>query len=148
MTVWHFISVAVGICILMQGVLNKQFSIAYGLSTATFINAFVFAALAFLLFVVAKKFPLSFPEFLPPKLTHYEFRFWHLIPGACGFVIVMLTPWGIHHLGAAPVVVLIVSAQIVFSFIWDYSVGSVSFSIMKVIGLALVLAGALIFNFM
>ncbi len=146
MTVWHFVSVSVGVCILMQGLLNKQFSIAYGLSTATFINALVFAFLAFLLFVVTQKFPLMFPEFLPPKLTHYEFRLWHLIPGVCGFAIVVLTPWGIHNLGAAPVFVLIVSAQILFSALWDYSFSSVSFSVMKIVGLFLVLAGALVFS--
>lgn len=146
MTIWHFISISVGFCILIQGVLNRQFSVSYGLSTATFVNALVFALLAFILFVVAQKVPLSFPEFLPPKITHYEFRLWHLIPGMCGFAIVMLTPWSIHHLGAASVFVLIVSAQILFSVLWDYTFGSISFSIMKIVGLILVLAGAIIFN--
>lgn len=146
MTPWHFFSILVGLCILMQGVLNRQFSLTYGLAMATFVNALVFAVLGFGLFVVAQKFPLSFPEFLPPKLSHFEFKAWHIIPGICGFMIVVLTPWGIHHLGAAQVFILIVSSQIFFGFLWDYFVNSIQFSVVKIFGLVLVILGSIVFN--
>ncbi len=146
MTTWHFFSILVGLFILLQSVLNKQFSLSYGLSMATFVNALVFAALGFGMFVVAQKLPLSFPEFLPPRLSHYEFKLWHLLPGICGFGIVVLTPWSIHHLGAAPVFIFIVSSQILFGFLWDYFMNGVQFSTIKILGLVLVVLGSIVFN--
>lgn len=146
MVIWYLIPVSVGLCIVMQGILNKQFSLAYGLATASLLNAIIFAVVAFVLFVIAQRFPLDVPDFIPPKLSHYEFRFWHLVPGLCGFVIVTLTPWSIRHIGAAQVFVLIISAQILFSSLWDYTVHSVSFSPAKLLGLALVTGGATLYS--
>ena len=119
---------------------------AYGLATASLLNAFVFAVVAFALFVISQKFPLSVPEFLPPKLSHYEFKLWHLVPGLCGLAIVTLTPWSISHLGAAPVFVLIIAAQILLSAAWDHWLHGISFSPLRVLGLGLVLGGAALFS--
>ena len=146
MIIWYLIPVSVGLCIVMQGILNKQFSLAYGLATASLLNALVFAVVAFVAFVIAQRFPLILPDFVPPKLSHYEFRFWHLVPGLCGVVIVSLTPWCIRHLGAAQVFVLVVSAQIVFSALWDYWVHGMVFSPQKLLGLFLVTGGALLYS--
>lgn len=129
----------------MQGLLNRQFSLTYGLATASFVNAIVFALFALLLFAVAKFFPHSFQEFIPPKGS-YQLNFWHLIPGLCGFAIVVLTPWCIHYLGAAQVFILIVSSQILFSVLWDMGFNGINFSMMKFIGIGLVLVGAFLFS--
>jgi transporter family-2 protein len=146
MTTWYLLPLSVGICIVMQGVLNKQFSLSFGLSTASLLNALVFAVLAFVVFIVSQKFPLAFADFIPPKLSHYEFRFWHLVPGLCGFLIVTLTPWSIKHLGAAQVFILVIGSQILFSSLWDYLVNSITFSPLKLVGLALVAIGATLFS--
>lgn len=146
MSIWYLVPMAVGFCIALQGILNKQFASAYGLATASLLNAFVFAVMAFGLFVVSQKFPLEFPEFLPPKLSHYEFSFWHLIPGLCGLAIVMLTPWSISHLGAAPVFVLVITAQLLLSAAWDHWVSGAIFSPLKLLGLGLVTLGAALFS--
>lgn len=146
MITWYLIPISVGLCIVMQGILNKQFSLAYGLSTASLLNALVFAVIAFALFILAQKFPLAMPDFIPPKLSHYEFQFWHLVPGLCGFVIVTLTPWSIRHLGAAQVFILIISAQILFSSVWDHWVNGIPFSMAKVAGVLLVASGATLYT--
>jgi transporter family-2 protein len=146
MIIWYIIPLSVGLCIVMQGILNKQFSMAFGLASASLLNALVFAVVAFVLFTVAQRFPMAVPDFIPPKLSQYEFRFWHLVPGLCGFLIVTLTPWSIRHIGAAPVFVLIVSAQILFSSIWDTMVNGVPFSLAKAIGLAFVTGGATLYT--
>lgn len=146
MTAWHFFSILVGLFILLQSVLNKQFSAVYGLSFAVFVNALVFAVLSFLVFILAQKNPLSFPEFLPPRLSHFEFKMWHLIPGICGFGIVLLTPWSIQHLGAAPVFILIISSQLILGSLWDYFVNNVYLSPIKLLGLLFVMIGSYLFH--
>lgn len=146
MTAWYLLPLTVGICIVMQGILNKQFSLTYGLSTASVLNAVVFLVLALVLFIVNQKLPTAFPDFFEPKLSQYEFQWWHLLPGVCGFFIVALTPWSIQHLGAAPVFILIICSQILFSSLWDYMVNAVVFSPMKIAGIILVSIGAALFN--
>lgn len=140
------IPISVGLCIVMQGILNKQFSLAYGLATASLVNALIFAVVAFVLFTVAQRFPLAMPDFIPPKLSQYEFRFWHLVPGLCGFVIVTMTPWSIRHLGAAQVFILIISAQILFSSLWDHWVNGLPLSPLKALGLMFVAGGAAVYT--
>ncbi len=146
MITWYLLPLSVGICIVMQGVLNKQFSLSYGLATASLLNALVFAVLAFVVFIASQKIPLAFADFIPPKLSQYEFHFWHLIPGICGFLIVTLTPWSIKYLGAAQVFILVIGSQILFSSLWDYLVNSITFSPIKLLGLALVAIGATLFS--
>jgi transporter family-2 protein len=146
MVIWFLLSISIGVCIVIQGVLNKQFALAYGLATAALINAMVFAVLAFCLFLITQKWPLSFADFLPPKLSQYDWYFWHLVPGICGFLIVTLTPWAIRQLGAAQVYTLVISAQLVFSFVWDHWTAGFTFSTIRLLGLVLVAVGASLFT--
>ena len=142
----YLIPISVGFFIVIQGVLIKQFSGDFGLSTATFINAMIFALLAFVLFILTQKYPLLFPDFFPPKLSLYQFQLWHLIPGIAGFAIVTLVPVSLKHLATAHVFVLIIAAQILFSALWDYWANTLAFSPAKVMGLILVTGGAALFT--
>lgn len=146
MNAWSLVPIIVGVCIVMQGVLNRIFSEPFGLGLAIFVNAIVFAILSFGAFWMALKFPGSVPDFAIPRLDNYEFRLWHLIPGACGFLIVALTPWAIQQMGAAPVFILIVTTQILLSSQWDQWIEGQALSPQNWAGLALVAVGAFLFH--
>lgn len=126
--------------------MNKELSVPYGLSAATLLTAMTFGLLCGVLYVLNTKSPQTLPEFFYPKMENYRFQWWHLLPGVAGFLIVLLTPLAIHHLGAAKVSIAIVCTQILLSVAWDLWQGSLSLPPTRWWGLGLVLLGSLLFH--
>lgn len=138
---WYIVPLFVGFLVVSQGVLNKIIGVQSGLSLAVLINACVFLVLAILLLILSLKLNML-PDFIKPQWQSYQFQWWHLIPGCCGFLLVLLIPWSIQHLGASLVFLLIISSQIVLSIVYDFWFNGIALSISRIFAIILVLAGA------
>jgi transporter family-2 protein len=146
---WVLAPIFVGILVVSQGILNKNFGQQYGLSIAVFVNATVFLILAGVLLSLGSKFTEStewVPAFIRPQWANYQFQWWHLIPGICGFLLVLLIPWSIINLGASIVFLLLVSSQIVLSVLWDVFFNQTQLTLTRILAIVCVLTGAFFYT--
>jgi uncharacterized membrane protein YdcZ (DUF606 family) len=117
--VWLIAPLMVGFFVVSQSLLNKLLGQHSGLPIAVLINASVFFLLSIALLILTLKVPDIFPNFLIPRWTDYQFRWWHLLPGIFGFFLVLITPWAILNLQVGTVFLLSVSTQIILGIAWD-----------------------------
>lgn len=135
----------------VQGSLNNIIGQSLSLNRAILLNASVFIALSLSAYIFYKWAPDSilqyFPEFLRLKNSETEtipFKLWYLIPGICGFTLVMGLPLSIQNIGPAKTFVVLISSQIIFSLGSDYWVFHKTPSLTKLAGALLTLAGAVL----
>ena len=118
--IWAAIlSILIGCSTVLQGGFNRQIAIQCGLAGAVLLNAFFYTGAAILLFWVSKKFPQFVPNLFHDKGTFTQFSWWFLIPGLCGFLIVVGAPIVIAKIGAFKLVLGVVAAQLVLGLLWD-----------------------------
>jgi len=118
------------------------------LNTAIFINSLVVLVISGSFYLFAKFFPQTVGAFFRPQeldLQKISDLGWKVIlPGICGFTIVMGIPWAMSKVGALQVFLSMIFAQILFSSIWDLSVEGVPLSAKRIIGGVITLIGAVI----
>lgn len=138
----YFIPIIVGICIIVQSGLNDKIESSHNLFYALLYGNVVFILLSI----------LAFSIFNNPKSVGFSFwskqhlgslSWWFLLPGIMGITIVAGSAIGFDKLGASKTVSLIVASQLVVSLLWDYFVKSKEISVENVIGITLVITGAL-----
>jgi transporter family-2 protein len=117
----RFVALAIflGVLAVIQVTINRQVATRWGLAPATLLNTAVatLAAGIFLGFAVA----LGRDPFLfQPGLRLSGLRWYWLLPGVIGFMLVAGLPWAVHHVGALRVFVGVVAAQMVASLAWDH----------------------------
>lgn len=111
-----------------------------GLPTAVLLNACWLAFAAITLYV------LWFKGDTAQKLVaiYRTFSWWYLLPGLMGLSLVWGVPMAIRNVGAQSTFVLLISAQLLASLIWDWRVEELAISPAKIIGCVIVWAGALL----
>lgn len=139
---YYFIPIALGVTVLTQGILNRQFGAAWGLSTAVLINAAVFFVLSALFFIIAKLWPHLLPEFLRFRDPGTGFQWAFLIPGVCGFILVLGLPWALHNIGPSKSFLLLITSQILSSLVADQWIYAQPVSAMKWVGGFITVIGA------
>lgn len=142
---WILVPVFVGGLVILQSVLNKNFGEQFGLSLAVTINATVFLVLSLGLLALSFKFEFI-PEFLKLKMHQYQFSWVHIVPGLCGFLLVLLIPWSILHLGAGLVYILLVASQLLLSALWDTLFHNTPLTPAKVISILLTVIAFFVYN--
>lgn len=122
--IWTLIPAFLGLIGVMQAGLNRRIGQSLGISYATLINATVFTTTALIVFGLLHAFPQANvpPELHPVHRLRGSFRFWYLIPGLCGFMVVTGIPLSIGKLGAMSVFIALVGGQMVGSALWDLAV--------------------------
>lgn len=144
MNLYYVLPLIVGLSVVLQGTFNRGMAFQYGLSTAVLFNAAVFGLFCVLLYAIARYAPNSLPEFLQIKSSESSFQWKYILPGFCGFLIVLSIPWSLVKIGPANTFVLAVAAQIVLGLVVE-SIDQQSLpGIMKLSGAALVLVGGII----
>jgi len=121
---------------------------AMDLNTAVLINSAVVLLISGSFYLFARTFPQAVGTFFRPQ----EFDFqkisdlgWKiLLPGLCGFTIVMGIPWAMSKIGALKVFLAMIFAQIVFSVMWDFWVDGVPLSAKRIVGGLITLVGAIV----
>lgn len=117
--IYAVIPLVLGCLAVLQGALNRRILNHLGLAHTVALNAAVLLSAGLAFSWVVRRWPASFPEAFrgpwPPDALHW----WFLVPGCCGFAIVAGVPWTFSKVGALPVFVGIVAAQVVASAVWD-----------------------------
>ena len=135
--------IVTGFSIVLQGGLNRASASHIGLLSAVLLNAVIFVMFAGLLWFLARMGVLP----LVGEMGAGSFKglsLWQIWPGIFGFLIVLLTPWAIMHLGAGLTFALIIATQLLVSLAWDCLQNQAWPPISSWVGIALVLAGAVI----
>lgn len=141
---FSFMPIVLGAIVVLQGSLNKQIGLQLGLSTAVLINSAVFFLFSLFLFFSTKLYPSLFPEYLRIKPMNENFQTWYLIPGICGFLLVLGLPWSIQKLGVAKSIILLISSQVLIGILWDKFIFHAEPSLLKLVGAVITLLGAIL----
>lgn len=143
MGLYLVIPIVAGICIVLQGGLNRLSAGQFGLLSAVLVNALVFVVFSLGLWVGARNGWLPVPESLGANSIR-DLRWWQYLPGLFGFLIVLLIPLSIGHLGAGLTFSLVIATQLVASFAWDSYRHQLWPPLAAWVGLGLILAGSII----
>lgn len=135
------VPVLVGASTVLQGGLNAVVSERWGLAATVLFNNAAILVMSLALWVGVWAAPSYFPAFFVDRGAWSDVRWWWLVPALCGLVIVGGIPWAMDRLGALPVLVGIVAAQMVGSLIWDAVVYGEPIRWMRLAGAALAVAG-------
>lgn len=133
-----FLPFLVGAVTVLQGGLNKQLLSQYDLLEITLLNTAITLFAAIIVFFVWNQF-----EPIKLRLNYPDFRFWFIIPGICGLMVVLGIPFGINKLGATKLFVGIVAAQLIGGILWDSRVEAMSIGWNRILGACLALGGVL-----
>ena len=142
-----FVPLLCGLAVVAQGGLNRRLAGQWGLVGTTLVNTLVVLVVALGLYALTR----TAPELLPQGFAGAGnaagmrgFSMWHLLPGLCGFLIVMGMPMAIGRMGAVQSVLLLIAAQLIASLIWDALVEGRPATLARVVGSAIAFAGAAI----
>lgn len=144
MNAYFSIPVVLGFAVVIQGLLNRWIGVQFGLATAVLINAAVFFVLSLCFYAMAHYTPNLVPEFLQVKSSSEPFKISFLIPGICGFLLVLGLPWALQNIGTAGTFLTLIATQIFVSFLMDLFYFEMPFSIVKAIGAGLIFVGGLL----
>lgn len=144
MNAWMLLPPILGAAVVCQAILNWQFSESLGLATAVLINAGVFFAAAAMLWLGTRLMPDLFPDFLKPGPAGFEANATLLVPGLCGFLLVLGAPWSLQKVGPSMTFVLLVGAQIVLGVFADKWIFDLDPAWTKWLGAGLALVGAVL----
>ncbi|GIL18395.1 MAG: hypothetical protein BroJett040_21460 [Oligoflexia bacterium] len=147
MNAYYLIPIALGVTVVLQGTLNKQIGSIYGLSVAVLINAAIFFILSLCFLALSFYTPNLVPDFLRAKPLTSPFQWYYLIPGICGFILVLGLPWAFQSIGAGATFILLISSQLLCGFFVDtYFLGN-PVNIQKIGGALLSMIGAVLILF-
>lgn len=130
---------ALGALVVFQGVMNRQIGEVKGLSFAVFMNAVVLVTVASTVLAGLFVWGQQAPDYLRPQLNPV-WRWWYILPGLMGFMLVFNVPISMRGLGAFPTIVSMLLGQLLCSFIWD-ALAAGSFNITRLAGLILTALG-------
>lgn len=119
---WYFLPFSLGIIGVLQAAVNKNVAKLWGVPGAVLFNSMVLLPIALISWWFFGKSSAD------QGFDFSVFRWWFLIPGVFGFLLVTLFPIAMTNLGALNVFVGAVAAQMLMSFIWDWKVEGVEFS--------------------
>ena len=137
------IPIVVGAMTVLQGGLNRHLGSSMGLAAAVFLTCAITTVLGAIVYGWVRLSPGSAPEFFQGAFNWQAFRWWMLVPGFCGFGVVIGIPWAIPQLGAAKVFVGMVAAQLIGSLLWDMLVEGSSPTALRLAGVAVTFGGVI-----
>jgi len=134
------VPLVLGVAAVLQATLNKEIAAHTGLPAAALLNMLValITALGFAAYCALRKAPDGLLRW-SPEVT--AFRWWWLVPGVIGFLIVLGLPWAVQRLGALSTFVVLVGAQMLTSALWDRFAGGIPLSLPRLLGAVCTLGG-------
>ncbi len=133
-----------GIATVVQAGLNRSLGERWGLAWALVVNSMVVLIFSLVFWGITRVQPQWFsPFFHATEDASREglFEWKALIPGLCGFLIVLGIPFAIPRLGAVSVFLAVVAFQLLMSLAWDAWIEKVPFAWSRVLGVGLAFVG-------
>ena len=131
-----------GIAVLQAG-MNKPIAQTVGLATASLMNGCVFALCAVFVFLLTYFASGAFPDGIAFSSHHdFSLRWWYLLPGLIGFLLVFFLPLVIMKTGALPVFLGVIAGQIVAGILWDAYFEKIPVDAVRLAGALMTFAGA------
>lgn len=133
----------IGCFSVLQAGLNREIARDWGLLSAVFFNSVVvLLGASGLLFWVWLQ-PQAFPRFFQLRSAELSAaQLWYFVPGLCGLAIVAGFPFAIGRAGALYASVFMIGAQLLTGLVWDRVAGALPITGMRLLGIALLVAGA------
>ena len=126
-----------GTCACLQGMINGQWQSRIGVHYTVVVNAAIVTLSAVLFFLAGNRMP--FQEMAA------EIRPWIMFNGLCGFMIIIIVALTFPKIGAASVVVLMISGQLVTGILLDhfgvFNIPRHPISLVRFLGIAFVFLG-------
>lgn len=137
------IPIAIGFSVVIQGFLNRQIGLNWGLSAAVLLNAVVFFLPCLALYLWTRWTSQPLPPFLqfPAEITS-SISWWYLIPGLCGFFIVVGIPISLFQVGPSKTFIILIVSQIVFSLALEKLISGHTPGFLKIAGALIAVLGA------
>ncbi len=135
-------SVMAGVFAVIQSGLNKMISDHWGFSSALLLNGVVFLVFNFILFALVYFQPQLFTAEYRLQGQVSDFKLWWILPGICGFMLVMGLAFSLSQVGAVQTFVICIAAQIVCSLAWDAFIEGKEVATMRIVGAAVTFLGA------
>ena len=132
-----FSPIILGFVVVLQAGLNKKIAAQWGLSAAVLLNAVVFAILAFAVYALG----LWKTE---ATVSARSISWWYLIPVILGCILVFGGPWAISKWGALLTFILVITAQLLASLLWDIYVENIPVTTLRLAGVGITWVGALL----
>jgi transporter family-2 protein len=139
-----FVPFLVGMLAVLQAALNRRIAAMIGLLPTVILNAGVLLGLAVVGWLVARGARDPLAGWMSGVGSFAGFGWWWLVPGVCGLSLVAGVPWAIQRVGALQTFVALVSAQMLFSLIWDHVVEHLTVSPQRCVGALLAVLGAIV----
>lgn len=137
------IPIAIGLAVVVQGILNRQIGLNWGLSAAVLLNAVVFLFLCAGLYLWTRWTSEPLPSYLKfPEGPSSPPAYWYLIPGLCGFFIVVGVPISLFQVGPTKTFIILIVSQIVFSLVMEKFISGDTPGFLKIAGGILAVIGA------
>lgn len=130
-----------GALLVLQPGFNKHIMTERGLGFAIVMNGFVLFVLTSSFLILLLALGDRLPEVF--RIRHSSaMHWWYIIPGLCGFSLVVCVPLVLASVGAVSTVVGMLSGQLLTSMLWDAWVEGRSTSLLRILGVLLALGGA------
>jgi len=101
-----------GFCVCFQGTMNGHWESRIGVHFTILVNGVIVALLTGAFFLVANQTPVA-------KISS-ELKPWIVLNGMCGFTILTIAALTFPRIGAASVIVLMVSGQLATAMLFDH----------------------------
>ncbi len=131
----------IGIVSVLQAALNRRIATSWGLIPAALLNASIFLLLAVVCYLWARTGRGPFADWTLP-LSLREMKWFWLLPGFFGLLIVLGLPWSIARVGALTTFIVLVASQMMASAMWDRWVEGLPMSGTRLFGALLAIVGA------
>lgn len=141
-----FLTIFVGLATVLQAGINRSIGTAMDLNLAVFLNSAMVLVISGSFYFVARLIPERMSPLFSPqpvdasKLASLGWKI--ILPGLCGFCIVVGIPWAMTKLGALKVFLFMIGSQLIFSSLWDYVVEGIPFTTKRILGALITLVGA------
>ncbi len=126
-----------GFCVSLQGTMNGHWQSKIGVHSTVLINGVIVTLLTALFFLVGNQTPID-------RISS-EVRPWVVLNGVCGFTILTIAALTFPRIGAASVIVLMVSGQLITAVVFDHlgilNLPHQPVSITKLLGIGFVVVG-------
>jgi transporter family-2 protein len=129
---------------IMQTALNREIGNQSGLAIAVLINAAIVVVFSVILVIIVRSVPDYFPSIFKGAQLTFDWKWWYIIPGICGFCVILGLPFAMSRLGALNVFISFVTAQVMGSLLWDIFIDKIAMTTLKTVGAFLALLGIIL----